>query len=421
MLNSECVSGVCTNGACYASDVCKALKHDAATPFDENKVNIVFVGSAFTDLATWRTELDKVYEVFDSFAPFSSTNDRFNAFYVDALEPQFCDYFCNNIERLLCCDVSKARQLANQCFPTGTNLQTVVVHNDPKYGGAGYRTSNLATTSINPSGPLVAIHELGHSLFELADEYNTGSGTANSPNCDAQSSGCPKWADLIQQGFDVSCNLAGCNGDSFFVGKRSFMQYLNSPIGDVNMRLSCCAYQALTKSVPPYCDPYDFSAGYLLDYCKTNDYQGFGDGSYDPAPLDAAATPSNPGKGKGKYKQTGEKTKVVSVMETKPGSFTSMVFDGPPGLYRRQQLVGDFPNVAVARARGVSQVLRVEITYATGPPTILLMDPAVEVDVPPRADGGQMAGEAETLVAADVVDVVVEGDPVSVSVTAIST
>ena len=73
------------------------------------------------------------------------------------------------------------------------NVQTVVVHNDAKYGGAGYRNSNVATTSIHASGPLVAIHELGHSMFKLADKYSNGSGNLNSANCATNT--CDKWDD----------------------------------------------------------------------------------------------------------------------------------------------------------------------------------------------------------------------------------
>ena len=42
------------------------------------------------------------------------------------------------------------------------------VHNSEKYGGAG--GTGQATVSINQHAPPVAVHELGHSLFGLADE-----------------------------------------------------------------------------------------------------------------------------------------------------------------------------------------------------------------------------------------------------------
>ena len=36
----------------------------------------------------------------------------------------------------------------------------------------------------------VAVHELGHSLFGLADEYSTGAGDQTRPNCDVAGTTC---------------------------------------------------------------------------------------------------------------------------------------------------------------------------------------------------------------------------------------
>ena len=36
----------------------------------------------------------------------------------------------------------------------------------------------------------VAVHELGHSLFGLADEYSTGAGDQTRPNCDVAGTAC---------------------------------------------------------------------------------------------------------------------------------------------------------------------------------------------------------------------------------------
>ena len=91
----------------------------------------------------------------------------------------------------------------------------------------------MGTTSINSSGPKVAIHELGHSLFELADEYPTGWGRSTSANCDVNTestggSACPKWADLqgnaaVEGVYGAVGCQAGCENDAYFVGQTSFM------------------------------------------------------------------------------------------------------------------------------------------------------------------------------------------------------
>ena len=56
--------------------------------------------------------------------------------------------------------------------------QILALANSTMYGGAGYSSSNLGTVSGgNGSAFEVAIHELGHSFGDLADEYTYGGGT----------------------------------------------------------------------------------------------------------------------------------------------------------------------------------------------------------------------------------------------------
>lgn len=52
---------------------------------------------------------------------------------------------------------------------TSQNLQTLAIFNSFTYGGIG--GTNATTSGGSPQGPLVSLHELGHSLGTLADEY----------------------------------------------------------------------------------------------------------------------------------------------------------------------------------------------------------------------------------------------------------
>lgn len=47
------------------------------------------------------------------------------------------------------------------------------------------------------------------------------------------------------------------------------------PIGNVNLRFTCCTFLALTKSTPSYCTRFEQYGLGLLNYCQ-NDYQGYG-------------------------------------------------------------------------------------------------------------------------------------------------
>ncbi|MFT5223857.1 MAG: hypothetical protein ACI867_002184 [Glaciecola sp.] len=91
-------------------------------------------------------------------------NDPFPGAPVDtALDMEF---WCQGIERLLCVDQGKATAAA-AAAPEVDHV--LVLANSTKYGGAG----GLVATSSgdNPASDLVTIHELGHSIAGLADEY----------------------------------------------------------------------------------------------------------------------------------------------------------------------------------------------------------------------------------------------------------
>jgi len=360
--NSECSSGVCQNGTCYKSDVCKKIKHAYGSAFDKDKIVLVFVGSGFTDLDAWRAQVTTSYSSFDSFKFFDPTNPQFISVYVDELKPSFCYYGCSGIRRLLCCNIATAQTFAEKCFPTGTTHQTLVVHNDNEYGGAGYRYQNMATLSINAAGPLVAIHELGHSLFNLGDEYsyNDSSNSALNPNCDT--SGCSKWSDLIDNDL-AGCTIRACNTGpnrpaDYFVGERSFMQYLDSPVGEVNLRFSCCTFLALTGTAPDYCEKYDsgvFNAGHLLEYCK-NDYQGYG-AVYPTSDTNTQEDSS----GKYVYLENAKQLLISKDFEY-VGSSSRM----DSNLHLRSEIFGDIPHEKLSFFAENGDAVKIMIVFSSG-------------------------------------------------------
>lgn len=75
------------------------------------------------------------------------------------------------LSRLLTVDSGRAQAAASSRVP-GVN-QVLVIVNSSKYGGAG---GSIATCSTESSAAQIAIHEIGHSFYGLADEYG-GNGT----------------------------------------------------------------------------------------------------------------------------------------------------------------------------------------------------------------------------------------------------
>jgi len=73
-------------------------------------------------------------------------------------------YFCQGLQRLICANTAKVFDVALDEYP---NLdQIVLLVNDNRFGGSG---GSVAIASAD--APEIAIHEMGHSIAGLADEY----------------------------------------------------------------------------------------------------------------------------------------------------------------------------------------------------------------------------------------------------------
>lgn len=95
----------------------------------------------------------------------SGADDRFSE---DIRDTAFdSGYNCRAIPRLICADNLKVLEAALQEYPDVDQL--ILLVNDLRYGGSGNSGGSIAITSA--FSPEIAIHEMGHSLADLADEY----------------------------------------------------------------------------------------------------------------------------------------------------------------------------------------------------------------------------------------------------------
>lgn len=86
----------------------------------------------------------------------------------------FCSLFSGTpLDRLLTVNTALALSVASAQVPL--RHQVLCIVNSSKYGGSG---GTIATCSTNAAAALIAIHEIGHSAYGLADEYGgDGAGT----------------------------------------------------------------------------------------------------------------------------------------------------------------------------------------------------------------------------------------------------
>jgi hypothetical protein len=158
------------------------------------RIDLVFVGDGYTaaNLVTYSVQVMNAMLALLTQEPFATYSTFFNVHRVDVISNEsgvdndptqgiYRDtamdmaFWCGGTERLLCVDVNKAYAFAAAAPQTD---HVLAVANSTKYGGAGYTGSDLATFSGgNSASTGVAIHNLGHSLGDLADEYDYADGS----------------------------------------------------------------------------------------------------------------------------------------------------------------------------------------------------------------------------------------------------
>lgn len=150
-----------------------------------NRYDLVIVGDGYTqdELGLFHEHARAKFEAIAAIEPFTTYLDLFNIWMVDVVSPESgvdndplpgadvataldMEFWCNGIERLLCVDQAKASAAASAAPEVD---HVLVLANSTKYGGAG---GSIATSSgDNAASDLITIHELGHSIGGLADEY----------------------------------------------------------------------------------------------------------------------------------------------------------------------------------------------------------------------------------------------------------
>lgn len=167
------------------------LPSNVSGPGDE-LLDVVFMGDGYTaaEQAQFLTDANNAandifaYEPFISYLPFIEfrfvelvsnesgvDNDPVQGISKDTVLDM--QYWCGGTERALCVNTSLARGYASANVP-GWDV-VVALANSTKYGGVGYPSLNVGTSAArNSAAGDIVIHEIGHALGDLADEYTYG-------------------------------------------------------------------------------------------------------------------------------------------------------------------------------------------------------------------------------------------------------
>ncbi|MGW2231875.1 M64 family metallopeptidase [Streptomyces formicae] len=160
-----------------------------------SKLDVVFIGDGYTaaQQEDFHADVRAKWAKISAVQPYAAYKGLFNVWAVDAVSRQSgvsgdptsgtvkdtalgSAFFCDGIERLLCVDTNKVESYAKKAADPDL---VIVLANSTKYGGAGYNDitspsgyDGIATASSdNAQSDQVAVHETGHSLGKLADEY----------------------------------------------------------------------------------------------------------------------------------------------------------------------------------------------------------------------------------------------------------
>ncbi|MFF8268705.1 M64 family metallopeptidase [Streptomyces sp. NPDC016562] len=160
-----------------------------------DRLDVVIVGDGYTagELERFRSDAAQKWGEVTAVEPYTTYRNLFNVWTVDAVshdsgvsgdpdpatvrDTALGSYFwCDGIERLLCIDQPKVDTYVAKAPEADL---VIVLANSAKYGGAGYNEPSptlgyegISTASAgHAKSGQVAIHETGHSLGKLADEY----------------------------------------------------------------------------------------------------------------------------------------------------------------------------------------------------------------------------------------------------------
>ena len=157
-----------------------------------NTLDIVFVASGYSDFNRFAADVAAMSNFLLTISPYREYRNAITVARIDNTR----DLGCHHVTRIIICDERTVYEVASH-VPHDT---IVVVHNSDTYGGAAY-SGGFAVTYRNVSewAKEVVVHEMGHSLGELHDEYDYGhpwGGGKPRANCDWAS--CGKWINSVE-------------------------------------------------------------------------------------------------------------------------------------------------------------------------------------------------------------------------------
>jgi hypothetical protein len=161
---------------------------------NEIRLNIIVLSDGYTagEMLKFATDVDLLILGFFDQKPFSSYREYFNVHRIDVVSNESgadhpdlgvvrdtalgARFNCINVANALCVDTEKVTAVLNRSVPVAIRHLVMVLVNDRRTGGFGGMYAVGSVGSTNQRMVETLLHETGHTLGLLADEYayNTG-------------------------------------------------------------------------------------------------------------------------------------------------------------------------------------------------------------------------------------------------------
>ncbi|GII82582.1 hypothetical protein Ssi03_05720 [Sphaerisporangium siamense] len=239
------------------------------------RFDLVIIGDGYTaaQMGLLRQHAESKWAEVAAVEPFKKYKNSFNVWLVNVVSNQSgvdndpygttrdtaldMTFYCAGTARLLCLDTAKAQAYAAAAPQVDVIL---ALGNSTTYGGAGYSGISTASGGNAQSGQ-IAIHEFGHSIGGLADEYYTAGttypgGEPGEPNVTTSASGA-KWASYIGRATPDGGVIGAYQGGSQYEygiyrpSENSLMRVLGRPFNLVGLDVMDRAIAAKAGGTPP--------------------------------------------------------------------------------------------------------------------------------------------------------------------------
>jgi IgA Peptidase M64 len=154
-----------------------------------NRLDLVVLGDGYTagEQAKFAADVATFVTTFFAQDPYKEYASYFNVYRIDAISAESgashpergvvrntafrAAYNCGGTQRLICVSLASVNDVLARSLPPAQRDLAIVLVNDTEYGGSG---GAVAVGSINVSSVEIVLHEMGHSLGLLGDEYPDG-------------------------------------------------------------------------------------------------------------------------------------------------------------------------------------------------------------------------------------------------------